>query len=146
MKDVHVALGVVAIAANAVTGAWGAWCWHRARASRWFWRLLRLAQGSVLLVAADGGLLVALGHKLSNLHLLYGVLPIVVSLIGELLRVGSAQMILDARGLESAKAVGRLPEAEQRAIVVAIVQREVGVMALAALVIVALLARAAGTA
>lgn len=146
MKDVHIALGVAAIAANAICGAWGAWCWHRGRASPWFWRLLRVAQATVLLVAADGGLLVALGHKLSNLHLLYGVLPIVVSLIGELLRVSSAQMILDARGLESARAVGELPDAEQRAIVMAIVRRELGVMALAALVIVALLGRAAGTA
>ena len=42
--------------------------------------------------------------------------------------------------------VGELPEEEQRTVVVAIVQRELGVMVIAALVIVVLLARAAGTA
>ncbi len=146
MNAVHIAVGVFAIAVNSVAGLWGAWCWHRADAGRWFWRLLRTGQASVVLPAADGGLLVALGHKLSNLHLLYGLLPILVSLIGESLRVSSAQMILDARGIESARAVGELEAVEQRRIVVAIIQREVGVMALAALVIVVLLARAAGTA
>ena len=63
----------------------------------------------------------------------------------EQLRVASAQMVLDSRGFESAAAVGKLPEEEQHAVVTAIVQRELGVMTLAALVIVVLLARAAGT-
>jgi len=61
------------------------------------------------------------------------------------LRVASAQMVLDSRGFESAKDVGKLPEEEQNAVVLAILQREMGVMAIAALVIVVLLARAAGT-
>ena len=52
-------------------------------------------------------------------------------------------MVLDSRGFESAAEVGELPEDEQRAVVVAIVQREIGVMTLAALVIVVLLVRAA---
>ena len=55
-------------------------------------------------------------------------------------------MVLDSRGHESAAAVGELPEDEQRLVVVSIVQRELGVMVLAAAVIVVLLARAAGTA
>ena len=52
-------------------------------------------------------------------------------------------MVLDARGFESAQAVGRLPAIEQQDVVRAIVRREIGVMALAALVIVVLLLRAA---
>jgi hypothetical protein len=68
-----------------------------------------------------------------------------VSFIAEQLRIASAQAVLDQRGYESATAVGKLAEDEQRTIVVAIVQRELGVMVLAALVMVALLARAATT-
>ena len=41
--------------------------------------------------------------------------------------------------------MGALPEEEQRLVVVRIVQRELGVMVLAALVILVLLVRAAGT-
>jgi hypothetical protein len=146
VKEVHIVAGVLAISLNAGAGAWGAWCWYQARSSPLFWRLLRSAQASIVLVAALGGVLVAMGHKLSNLHLLYGLLPLLISFLGESLRISSAQMILDARGIESAQEVGSLQDDEQRRIVVAIVQREIGVMALAALVIVVLLARAAGTA
>jgi hypothetical protein len=68
-----------------------------------------------------------------------------VAFLAEQLRLASAQMVLDARGYESARAVGELPEDEQQSVVVSILRREIGVMALAALVVVALLARAAGT-
>ncbi len=146
MKDVHVVVGVVCIALNGAAGLFGAWCYWQVRSSLWFWRLLRSAQASILVEAALGGVLAATGHKVSNLHLLYGLLPLAVSFLGEQLRVASAQMILDSRGLESAQAVGELQEDEQHRIVVAIMQREIGVMALAAIVIVVLLARAAGTA
>ena len=146
MKDVHIALGVVAIALNAAAGLWGAWCWYRSQPSRWFWRLLRSAQLSILLEALLGGILLAIGKKTPTLHIVYGLLPLAVSFIGEQLRISAAQMVLDARGYEDAKSVGKLPADEQREIVVTIVRREIGVMALAALVIVVLLARAAATA
>ena len=68
---------------------------------------------------AIGGVLVLLGHKPPRLHLIYGVLPILVSFIAEQLRVSATQMVLDARGFESAQAVGELPAAEQQAVVVA---------------------------
>jgi hypothetical protein len=54
-------------------------------------------------------------------------------------------MVLDSRGFESSADVGKLPEVEQRVVVVSILQRELGVMVLAALVILVLLIRAAGT-
>jgi hypothetical protein len=145
MRDVHIAFAAIAIGLFCTSALWGGWCWWRARTSVWFWRLLRAGQLGVVAAIAAGGILAALGHHVPQLHLIYGALPVLVSLIAEQLRISSAQMILDARGLESAQAVGRLPEGEQRAIVVAIVKREIGVMALAAAVIVVLLARAAGT-
>ena len=96
-----------------------------------------------MLEAALGGVLLASGRKAASLHLIYGVLPVFVSLLAEQLRISSAQMILDARGYESAQAVGRLTVSEQRGLVVAIVRREIGVMTLSAIVVVVLLARAA---
>ncbi len=99
-----------------------------------------------MIEAVLGGVLDLGHHKAPGLHLLYGLLPLLVALIAEQLRLASAQMVLDARGLESAKAVGSLPSDEQQSIVIAILRRELGVMTLAALVIVGLLVRAAGTA
>jgi hypothetical protein len=146
MREVHIVVGVLAIALNVLAGLYGAWCWWRVRQSKLFWRLLRAAQTVVVVEVALGGVLVLMGRKASGLHTLYGLLPLLVSLLAEQLRIASAQMVLDARGFESAAAVGELPEEEQRAVVLAIVQRETGVMVLAAIVIVVLLARAAGTA
>ena len=147
MKEVHIVIGVAAIALNAIACIYGAWLWWRvAPSSVWFWRIVRGGQAAVVIEAALGGILDLVGRKAPGLHVLYGVLPLLVSLIAEQLRVASAQMVLDSRGYESAQAVGKLPEAEQRSVVVAILRREVGVMTLAALVIVVLLARAAGTA
>jgi hypothetical protein len=146
VKEVHIVLGVAAIAVNAVAGLYGAWRWWRVEPRTvWFWRLLRAGQALVVIEAALGGVLDLTDRKASGLHLLYGLLPLLVSLLAEQLRLASAQMVLDARGYESAQAVGQLPAAEQRSVVVSILRREVGVMALSALVIVGLLARAAGT-
>jgi hypothetical protein len=145
VKEVHIVVGVLAIGLNAVAGVYGAWCWWRAISPAWFWRLLRSAQVVIVLEAALGGVLTLIGHKPPGLHVVYGLLPLAVSFLGEQLRAVSAQMVLDARGFSSASDVGQLPADEQRRVVVAILQREVGVMALAALVIVVLLARAAGT-
>jgi heme A synthase len=145
VKEVHIVVGVAAIALNAAVALLGAWRWWRAQQSRTFWPLLRVAQGVVVLQAALGGVLVLLGHKPSGLHVLYGLLPLLVSFLGEQLRLASATMVLDSRGFESSAAVRRLPEDEQRMLALTIIQREMGVMTLAALVIVVLLARAAGT-
>ncbi len=124
----------------------GAVQWRRARPSRVFWILLRAGQAVVIVEVALGGVLVLLGHKPPGLHVLYGVLPLLVSLLGEQLRLASAEMVLGSRGFESAAEVGELPEDEQRGVALAIVQREIGVMTIAAWVVVVLLVRAAGTA
>jgi hypothetical protein len=145
MKLVHLVIGVMAVVLTGGAGLWGAWCWYRVRQTRLFWRLLRAGQGVIVLDMALGGVLLAMGKKASELHLIYGLLPLAVSFVAEQLRIAAAQMVLDSRGFQSSAEVGKLPESEQRRVVVRIVQRELGVMVLAALVSVVLLVRAAGT-
>jgi hypothetical protein len=99
-----------------------------------------------LVQIALGGILLLEGKKPPSLHILYGLLPLAVSFIGEQLRISSAEMVLASHGFESAAEVGKLPEEEQQGMVVAILRREMGTMTLAALVIAGLAARAAMTA
>ena len=142
MRTFHVVLGIAVVAVNLAAGVLGAWRWRRAEASRAFWPLLRAGQLLVLVEAVDGGVLVALGRELPKLHLIYGLVPLGVSFLAEQLRLASADTVLQQRGLEDSAAVGRLPEAEQRAVVLQIVRREMGVMAASALVVVLLALRA----
>jgi hypothetical protein len=143
MTIVHIVIGCAALGLNLVAFGWGAWAWARRQPSLWFWRVLRAGQGMVVLEAALGGVLLLMGRKVTNLHLVYGVLPLVVSFMAEQLRISAAQMILDKRGFEDVRDVGKLPADEQRGIVISVVRREIGVMTLSALVTVALVARAA---
>ena len=145
MKLVHMVVGIACIALVGGAGLWGAWCWYRVRQSRLFWRLLRAGQVAVVVEAVLGGVLVLMGRNASSLHLIYGLLPLGISFVAEQLRIAAAQMVLDSRGFESSAAVGQLPESEQRLVVISILQRELGVMVLASLVILVLLIRAAGT-
>jgi hypothetical protein len=145
MRAVHIAVGIICLATVGGAALWGAWCWYRVRQSALFWRLLRVGQAAIVVEAVIGGVLVALGRKESSLHLIYGLVPLAVSFVAEQLRIASAQSVLDTRGLENAAAVGRLPADEQHVIVVSIVQRELGVMVLAAIVMLVLLIRAMGT-
>ena len=83
METVHLILGVTVIASNLAAGVWGAACWYLRKPSVGFWYLLRFAQASVVLQVAVGGLLLLLGNEAADLHYLYGVLPVVVSLLAE---------------------------------------------------------------
>jgi len=143
-----VVAGALAVAVlNLLPALLGAWCWYRGQASHVFWVLLRVGQGSALVLAIVVGSLAAAGHYSSErLFYLYALLPLAVAFVAEQLRVASAQTILDQRDLPDAQAVGALPEREQRRVVAAIVAREMGIMALSALVVVFLALRAAGTA
>ncbi|MBO0769616.1 MAG: hypothetical protein J2O48_13115 [Solirubrobacterales bacterium] len=143
MTGLHIVVGSIALALNAGACLWGGVCWARRSPSRAFWWLLRAGQVFVVLEAIQGGIWIAAGHKATELHLIYGLVPIGVSFMAEQLRVGAAQMTLDKRGFESTQEVGQLPESEQKAIVISILRREIAVMALSALVITVLLARAA---
>jgi hypothetical protein len=152
MNEAVVAGALVVAALNAVPALLGGWLWYRhlstrPRPARAFWVLLRVAQAAAVLFALAVGVLAAAGHTSSeHLFYLYALLPLAVAFVAEQLRIASAQTILDQRGLESARDVGRLPEDEQQAVVAAIVRREQGMMALSALVVVFLLLRAASTA
>jgi len=146
MKTVHLIVGVLSIVLVTGAGLWGAWCWYRVRNSRLFWLLMRAGQAVVVVQVALGGVLLVIGYKEPSLHLIYGLLPLGVSLVGEQLRLAAAQAVLDSRGFDSSAAVAELPAEEQRLVVIAIMQREIGVMALAAIVMAVVLFRAAGTA
>src|SRR5690349_7369702 len=83
MKEVHLVVGVLAIVLNGLAALLGGFSWWRVRGSGWFWRLLRVGQAVVVVQVALGGVLVLIGHKPHGLHVLYGVLPLLVSLIAE---------------------------------------------------------------
>jgi hypothetical protein len=132
------------LAVNALAGAFAGWRWWQVRPSDAVWPLLRAGQAVAVVQALVAGVLFAAGYKPADgLYWLYAVLPVAVGAIAEQLRVASAEQVLENRGLPDAQAVGALPEGEQRSVVLAIVRREVGVIALAAGVVALLALRAA---
>ena len=139
MPEVHLVVGLVLIAANLVAGVWGGIEWLEHRPSAGFWYALRLAQATVILQALLGLSLAFSGHDASELHYLYGALPLAVSLLAELIRIGSAQQELGDLDIHA------LPEERQTQIAMAILRRDTGIMATACLVIFLLALRAAGT-
>jgi hypothetical protein len=138
---------VLAAAVNLVAGLFGVWRWWIVAPSRAFWVLARAGQATAAALAAVAGVAAATGfHPADGLFWLYALLPVAVGFVAEQFRAASAQTVLDARDLEDAEAVGRLDEAGQRSVVLAILRRELGVMALAAIVVAFLALRAYGTA
>jgi hypothetical protein len=140
VDTVHLVLGVAVIALNLLAGAWGGIAWLRQRPSVSFWYMLRAAQAAVVLQVLAGGVLVLLGEEATGaLHYIYGLAPLVVSLLAEGARGGAAERELGEVEFQT------LPRERQRLIALAIVRREMGIMALSALVIFFLALRAAGT-
>jgi heme A synthase len=140
MAGVHLVVGCALILLNLAAFAVGGIAWIRAQASVPFWYLLRAAQASVFLQVLLGGLLVFTGHKPdSDLHYLYGTLPLVVSFIAEGARAGAAEREL--RDID----IAALPPEAQQEVALAIVRREMGIMAVSCGVIFFLALRAAGT-
>jgi heme A synthase len=140
MPEVHLVAGCALIALNLAAFAAGGVAWLRSRPSIPFWYLLRAAQASVFVQALLGGLLVFSGHEPpDDLHYLYGIAPLVVSFLAEGARAGAAQRELGDTDFES------LAEADQQALALAIVRREMGIMAVSCGVILFLGLRAAGT-
>jgi hypothetical protein len=147
MAHVAEVVALVTAVTNLLAGAFGAWRWWLVEPSRAFWVLCRTGQALAVVQAAVAGVLAALGFDPADgLYWLYALLPVAVSFVAEQLRVTAAQAVLDARDLEDAQAVGKLDEAGQRSVVLAIVRREMGVMAASAIVLAFLAARAWGTA
>lgn len=140
MVGLHIAVGVLLIALNGAAFAVGGIAWLRHQASIPFWYLLRAAQASVFAQALLGGLLVVTGHEQDEgLHYLYGILPLVVSFIAEGARADAAHREIAEIDYES------LSDAEKEPIALAIVRREMGIMAVSCGVILFLGLRAAGT-
>ena len=140
MDTLHLVLGVAVIALNLLAGAWGGVAWIQQRPSVSFWYILRAAQVSVVLQVLAGGILVLLGEEATGaLHYIYGLAPLLVSLLAEGARAGAAERELADADFQA------LPRERQRTIALAIVRREMGIMALSAWVIFFLALRAAGT-
>jgi heme A synthase len=140
MVGLHIAVGFSVIVLNLAAGAIGGIAWYRNQPSIPFWYLLRAAQVSVFLQALLGGLLVVTNHEPSeDLHYVYGILPLVISFIAEGARAGAAQRELGELDFES------LPAEQQQSLGLAIVRREMGIMAVSCGVILFLALRAAFT-
>ena len=140
MVAVHLVVGCALIGLNLAAFAVGGIAWYRDRPSIPFWYLLRAAQVAVFLQAMLGAALVFTGHEpADDLHYLYGILPLVVSLIAEGARTGAAERELGDVDLED------LSAEQQQSIALAIVRREMGIMAVSCGVILFLALRAAGT-
>lgn len=140
MVGLHIAVGICLIALNAAAGLIGGVAWYHDRPSVPFWYLLRAAQVSVFIQALLGGLLLVTNHEPEEgLHYLYGILPLAISFIAEGARADAAQREVGEIDYEA------LPQAEQESLALAIVRREMGIMAVSCGVIFFLALRAAGT-
>jgi hypothetical protein len=140
LTDVHLVVGIAVLASNLVAGVWGGVAWLRSVPTVGFWYALRTAQAAVVLQVTIGAILLLSGREAdSGLHYLYGVLPLLISLLAEGARAGAAERELVGLDFES------LPTARQHQIAMAIVRRETGIMAVSALVIFGLALRAATT-
>jgi len=132
------------LAVNGLAGAYAGWRWWQVQIDDRVWPLLRAGQALAVGQALVAGGLFAAGYRPQDgLYWLYALLPVAIGAIAEQLRVASAEQVLENRGLQDAQAVGTLPEREQRSVVLSIVRREVGVIALAAGVVALLALRAA---
>jgi hypothetical protein len=140
LDSVHLVVGVAVVALNLVAGTWGGIAWLAERPSVGFWYVLLLAQLAVIAQVLLGGLLLLLGREAADeLHYVYGVAPLVVSVLAEGARAGVADREVGDLAFDA------LPRDRQRKIALAIVRRETGIMAVSALVIFLLALRAAGT-
>ena len=142
MTDVHATLGIVVLCANALAAGWGGIAWLRREPSVWFWYLLRVAQVTVVAQVAIGMWLLISGNEpRDELHYLYGVAILAVTMVSEGMRVGAAQ-----RELDEVEDVEALDRAEQGALARRVVLREMGVMTIGTLLIVTLALRAGASA
>jgi hypothetical protein len=134
------AVGIAVLATNAIAAGWGAVGWLRknARAAIAFWPLLRAAQATVVVQVVVGLLLVASGESTPDgLHIVYGVSPLIVTLVSEGMRAGVAQRELDA-----VDDLDALERPQQIALARRVALGEMGVMTIGALLIVTLALRA----
>jgi hypothetical protein len=140
LVELHIAVGVAVLATNLGAGVWGGYAWYRQTPSEGFWYLLRVAQVAVVAQALLGSFLLLTGREAPDgLHYLYGVLPVMVSMLAEAARAGAGARELEGIDFDA------LPSDRQRLVALAIFRRETGIMAVSALVVFGLALRAAGT-
>jgi hypothetical protein len=140
MENLHLVVGVAVLISNLAAGVLGSVAWLRHRPSVPFWYVLRFAQAAVVLQVMLGAILLLLGNEAGDeLHYVYGVLPLLITLLAEAARVGAAERELEGLDFDA------LPKDRQRRFALAIVRRETGIMAVSALVVFGLAMRAAGT-
>jgi hypothetical protein len=140
MAGVHLVVGIGVLVANLAAGAVGGLAWFQSRPSVAFWYLLRVAQAIVVLQLLLGTILLLGGHEApDDLHYVYGVLPLVVALLGEAMRAQVAARELEGVDFDA------LPADRQQRFAAAIVRRETGIMAVSAWVVFFLALRAAST-
>lgn len=138
MTDIHIWVGVALVSFSFAAAAWGGAAYLRSRPSIGFWYVLRWVQLLVIAQVAIGGALLLAGREPSGgLHYVYGLLPLLVSFLGEGARVGVSERELEGLDFEA------LPAARRNEIALAIARSETGIMALSALVIFGLSLRAA---
>jgi hypothetical protein len=138
LSGFHMWLGIGVLASNSIAAGWGAVAWLRKRPSIGFWPLLRVAQGFVIVQVLVGLGLVASGERAPDgLHMIYGLSPLVVTLVSEGMRVGVAQ-----RELEDVEDVHSLEHTEQVTIARRVALGEMGVMTIGLILIVTLALRA----
>jgi hypothetical protein len=143
METVATTTALLAAVLNGVAAAVAGVLWWRVDPRPWVWPLIRAGQaGAVLLALVAGAAYISGARPDAGLFWLYAVLPVAIGFFAEQFRILAAQTVLDARDLEDAHAVGALPEHEQRSVVLQIVRRELGIMAVAAGVIAFLAVRA----
>jgi hypothetical protein len=131
-------LGIGVLVSNGVAAAWGGVAWFRKRPSITFWPLLRVAQGFVVVQVIAGVMLLASGRRpADDLHAIYGLALLVVTLVSEGMRVAVAQ-----RELEGVDDVHALERPEQIRIARRVALGEMGVMTIGLLLIVTLALRA----
>lgn len=139
MVTVHLIVGITVVLANLAAFAVGGWSWIRRTPSVGFWYVLRFAQVSVVVQVLLGGILILLGRDAADLHLLYGILPLLVTLLAEGIRAGAAGRELEGLDFEA------LPSDRQRVLAMAIVRRETGIMSVSAGLTLFLVLRAVET-
>jgi hypothetical protein len=138
------ALAVAAL--NGIAGLYGLARWYRSAPSRAFWLTARAAQALAVAYAVLAGVYYLAGYKpASGLFYLYALLPIAIGVIAEQFRILSAEHVLAQNELADAQAVGELAPNEQQEVVLAILRRELLVIALACVVVCFLALRAWGT-
>lgn len=121
--------------ANGAAGAVAGWLWYRVGSDARAMRALRAGQLLAGLQAVGAGVLAATGFEPDGLYWLYALLPVGVFFMAEQLRIAAAEAVLESRGLPDAAAVGTLDQAGQRSVVTAILRRELGIFAVAALTV-----------